>query len=260
MNSILDNDLSSFLDVDPTTLSFIAAAFVLGGLIKGLTGFGLPLVTIPVLSFLFPVSTAFLLTIFPMVLSNAYLLFRNEHTWPTLRRFSPLMIPMVFTLIFSTPLLVALDETILMASLGVVVTAFSLFNLSGLKLQINPLHERWISPVIGIIAGLVGGLTTLSGLPVLIYLVTLNLPINVFVTAVAIHFMVGGLVILIMLATFEVFTQPIAVLSTFTLIPLFLGLFVGQYLRSKVSQQFFRMAILIIFTAIGISLIIRNLF
>ena len=55
---------------DPTTLIVIILAVMAGGLIKGTIGFGMPMVALPIIAFIVPVTTAMVLLCAPIFLTN----------------------------------------------------------------------------------------------------------------------------------------------------------------------------------------------
>lgn len=51
-------------------LAYLTAVFLLGGFVKGVISFGLPLVTVPLLSQIFPVPVAITLTLVSVLVSS----------------------------------------------------------------------------------------------------------------------------------------------------------------------------------------------
>ena len=250
--------MSLFYEIDPSVLLVVALAFFFGGVIKGMTGFGLHMITVPLLSFSLPLPTAIALTMIPVLLSNAYLMKQSGHAWESVRRFWPLMVVLVVTLWFSTRLLVTLDQAILTSIYGVVIFIFVLTNIRGPRLEITPGAERWLSPLIGLAGGVIGGATSLYGLPVLLYIIALNSPKEQFVGAVTTNYLVGGVALTFMLAKLEILTGQDAVIAGIGLVPLFAGLAAGQFLRGKASQELFRKIVLATLIGIGLAMILRN--
>lgn len=56
--------------IDTVLLAYVFGVFVLGGLIKGVSGFGMPLVTVPLIALVAPVPTAVALSLLPIIISN----------------------------------------------------------------------------------------------------------------------------------------------------------------------------------------------
>ena len=195
----------------------------------------------------------------PVILSNSYLMMQSGHAWQSVRRFWPLMGVMVITLWFTTKLLVTLDQGILTSIFGVVIFIYVLINIRGPRIVISPRAERWMSPLVGLAGGVIGGATSLYGMPVLLYVITLNPPKEQFVGAVTTIYLVGGVALSVMLAKLDILTGRDAVISGIGLVPLFVGVAAGQFLRGKASQEVFRKIVLATLVCIGLAMILRNI-
>ena len=250
--------MSLFYEIDPSVLLAVSLAFLFGGVIKGMTGFGLHMITVPLLSFSLPLPTAVALTMIPVMLSNTYLMKQSGHAWQSVRRFWPLMGMMVVTLWFTTRLLVTLDQATLTSIFGVVIFIYVLMNSRGPLLKITPGAERWLSPLVGLAGGVIGGATSLYGMPVLLYVIALNPPKEQFVAAVTANYLVGGVALAVMLAKLEILTGRDVLIAGIGLVPLFAGLAAGQFLRGKASQELFRKIVLATLSCIGLAMILRN--
>ncbi|MBF0276780.1 MAG: sulfite exporter TauE/SafE family protein [SAR324 cluster bacterium] len=246
-------------EIELSVLLIVCLAFALGGLVKGIASFGLPMVTVPILSEAFSVPTALALTSIPILLSNAYLIARSGLFQVTVRRLWPLLICLAITLIFSTQLLVILKSDFLMSAVGLSLLLFVLSQFLNLHPNIPPRHEWWISSFIGILSGIIGGITSFFGVASLSYLVALNLTKERFIAAASTLLLTGGLVMAVMLAKLEVLSIREISISLFALIPLFTGLLLGQFLRGYISQKLFRYVVMGILTLLGISMIVKNI-
>ena len=93
-------------------------------------------------------------------------------------------------------------------------------------------------------------------MPCVPYLMALKLDRNVFIQATNTSFTISSLIMAMGLIRLELFTVNVLKLSMIGLICVFLGLQVGSRIRSQLSPDSFRMAILAIlfFTALGLLL------
>ena len=55
---------------DPTVICIIVFAVICGGLIKGTLGFGMPMVALPIIAFIIPVTSAMIILCAPIILTN----------------------------------------------------------------------------------------------------------------------------------------------------------------------------------------------
>ena len=245
-------------EIDPAVMLAVSLAFFLGGVIKGMTGFGLHMITVPLLSFSLPLPTAVALTMIPVLFSNTYLVKQSGHAWQSVRRFWPLMGVMVITLWFTTRLLVTLDQGMLTSIFGAVIFMYVILIIRGPRLEISPGAERWMSPAVGLAAGVIGGATSLFGMPILLYIIALKPPKEQFVGAVTANYLVGGVALSVMLAKMEILTGRDAVIAGIGLVPLFAGIAAGQFLRGKARQELFRKILMATLVCIGLAMILRN--
>lgn len=238
----------------------LAVTFTVGGLVKGLLAFGLPLVMVPPLSLVFPVPTAIALVTLPILLTNAWQMFHAGGVVSALKRLWPLIVPLLITLVLSAHLLIALDETVILITAGVVVLTFVLVDIVGLKLTVPPRHERLFGVVAGIAGGFIGGITSFFGTPPLMYLHALHMGKDRFVQATAIILFAGGVVLMMMLGKLDVLGRTELAVSAVGMIPLVIGLVIGQKLRAKINQDLFRDLVLFSLLAVGVSMIARAAF
>ena len=79
----------------------------------------------------------------------------------------------------------------------------------GVALRVPPRHERWASPLAGLVTGIIGGITNVPGTPLVVYFHSLGLSKHDFVSAMAFTFVVYKLVQLASVAWFGLLTWPL---------------------------------------------------
>lgn len=253
------SDLVAALHVDLAGFLLLLGLQVVAGGVKGVLGIGLPLVAVPVLSQFMPVPTAIAAMTLPILVSNLYQGLDRRFIGPTLRRFWPMILTTMVVCGASAQLLVALDARTTYLSLGVIVVAFALFNLVAHRVVLPPRLEKPLGPVVGVLAGALGGLSNFFGPPIIVYLVSLQLPKDAFVAAVGLAFVAAGLPLWGTLAAEGVLGPQELLLSAVFVLPVMLGVLFGQRLRQRVPQQSFRRILLGVLVLIGLSLVRRGL-
>lgn len=247
------------LEIDPLVILIICFAFCLGGFIKGMASFGLPMVTVPVLSMVFSVPVAVTLTIIPILLSNVYLIIQSKLLRVTLQRFWPLITALVITLFFSTQLLLELNSNTLMIIVGCCLLLFVLSNVFKFQIKVSPRFEKIAGIFVGAASGLLGGITSFFGIIALSYLVALKLPKEKFVAAVSTLLFTGGLAMALLLANLKILSLQELGFSIFAILPLSVGMFLGQILRGKISQHLFQRFVLVILGLLGFFIVVKNI-
>lgn len=258
MSGFLASLLAS-LHVDLLGFALLLGLQLVAGSVKGVLGIGLPLVAVPVLSLVMPVPTAIAVMTLPILVSNLYQGLDRQLVGPTLRRFWPMILTAMATCLVSAQLLVSLDARATYLTLGVIVIAFAAFNLLGERLVVPPRLERPLGPAVGLLAGALGGLSNFFGPPIILYLVSLRLTKDAFVCAVGLSFVAAGLPLWGTLAAEGVLGAAELLASAVFILPVMLGVLLGQRLRRVVPQQTFRRVLLAVLVLMGLSLIRRGL-
>lgn len=242
-------------DYGAAVLVFAFAVFFLGGAAKGILGIGLPLIAVPLLSHVVSVPEAIALLSVPIVVSNAYQMFQPGDLGPVLRRFWLLLTGLVVGIVAGAQLLVSLDQYVLSLVLGAFLIVFALYNLVNTRFTISPPLERRLNLFVGLGAGLFGGLTSFFGPPLMMYLIALRLPKDLFVVSIATVYFFCAIPLTISLAAHQILGQRELVLSTVALVPAFAGIFFGQRVRRLVPEETFHRVLLATLILIGLNLI-----
>jgi uncharacterized membrane protein YfcA len=235
-------------------LAVLAAAFV-----KGAVSFGFPLVATPLLTLAVGVKTAVAVSIIPNIVMDSAQLVRRGHALATVRRMLPLIVFSMIGMWVGTLLLVVMPARIATLVLGVFVLLFAAVNASGLAPRVPPHWEPWLSPPVGLVAGVLGGLTNVPGTPMVLYFVALGLDKYDFVRAVAVTFIVVKVVQLVAVAWYGLFDAWLLVVSLgFTIVAL-AGFAVGARLQDWIPARTFHWAVLGFLVLIGAWLIFKGL-
>src|SRR5690348_7706755 len=107
------------------TLLLAAACIMAGALAKGFVGLGMPLVALPLLTYLMPVRDAVCVMALPMLLTNLYQMFESGAPYRALRRFWPFLLALVGGISLGAHFLTSLNGALLRLALGIVVILFA---------------------------------------------------------------------------------------------------------------------------------------
>jgi|SRR5581483_5776304 len=236
-----------------------ALALAAGGAVKGTTGLGLPLVAVPLLTYVMGLTQAIELMVVPIVASNLAQSFQGGVFLPMLRRFWTLLLPLVLAIVASAYLLVQLPEHILDLLLGLALVTLTPLLYFGRRLRVPPRSERWLSPTIGLVSGALGGFSTIFGPPVMLYLRALGLAKTEFVAALSLIYFVGSIGITVGIYGVGPGRLSDLGLSCAACLPVFAGLWLGQRVHNRLSEERFGQVLVLILTAIGVSFVVRGL-
>lgn len=227
------------------------------GLVKGVTGIGLPLVSIPLLTLVVPVPFAVALLPVPMLVTNVWQSLRSGFLLYAVRRFWPLLLAMSAATFFGANLLVAVDVALLDGIVGAVVVVFSITVIRQPRLLLPRRIEPWTGAVAGALGGTLGGITALFGPPILIFLASIGLDRERFVGCITTIYLCAGLAMLTSLAGVGVMQRDELVSSSLATLPLFAGMLAGERLRRRLDEGLFRRIMVLVLMLAGVRLLWR---
>ena len=232
-------------------------AFLLGGLVKGTLGVGLPLVAVPLLSLFMPSPLAISLVAVPVLTSNVWQAVDSQAPIRQVRRFWPLLLTLLTATIITVPLTLALSVSALNTMLAIaVLTAVVLMGVNP-KLNISPRHEKMCSALVGTVSGIMGGISSLTGPIIITYLTALGLPRETFVRTISIIYLCGSVPLYVALAVAGRFGFAEFLLSVLGMVPVFIGMAMGKRIRGRLSEVWFRRVLLGFLIAIAVVLLFK---
>lgn len=231
------------------------AVLTVAGIVKGVISLGLPLVGLPLLMLFVDVQTAVALLMVPLVLSNLLQAVQGEGTVAMLRRFWPVLICIAIGALIGTALFAVLDRSTLLLTIGILAVVFATASLLHPSLFIPPHVERWIGPPVGFISGVIGGMSTLFGQLLAIYVVGLRLPRDLFVKAISLMYVTAATFLMIGGTSQGTAGVRELMLSTVAMIPVYIGMLIGQRIRQRVDPERFRLLVLGVVWVSGANLI-----
>jgi len=241
------------------TLAAGALAVLVAAFVKGAVAFGFPLVATPLLALVVDVKTAVAVSIVPNIVMDSVQLVRRGGALATVRRMLSLIVFSMLGMWLGTHLLAILPVRVATLVLGVFVLAFAAVNASGVTLAVAPAWERWLSPPVGLVAGVLGGLTNVPGTPMVLYFVALGLDKYEFVRAVAVTFIVVKVVQLAAVAWYGLLSARLLVVSLGFTVAGLIGFAAGLRLPDWLPARVFNRMVLVLLVVIGLSLIARSL-
>ena len=238
MNQINESELAlPFLDLALPTLALGFAVFMVGGTIKGTLGIGMPLFIVPVMATVIDPVTVIALLFVPILATNLLQMAEGGHYQLTLRRFWSLILPMIATTIVGAIALGRIDANLVSLVLGCIVATFCILQMLPLPPTVPKRLEVYMSPIVGSVVGLLGGVSTLFGPPLIMYLISLRLTSGEFIAAIAQLFFVAGAMLYIALAFTGVLTLELALGSAIVTLPVAAGLALGRRLRGRIRHE-----------------------
>jgi hypothetical protein len=247
-------------EINITVALWCAFALFLGGVVKGTFGIGTPLLTVPLMSLVLPAHLTVVLMAAPVVLANAWQAFHAGNPVAAIRRFWPVCVAILGGTYVGTRLLATIDTGPLLAIIGSLIICFALIQYATPLYRSPPHLERPAGVGIGLVSGVVGGVTSMFGPPLILYLLSLHLHRDTFVQAISLLFLWAVIPWVVTLYLFGLLDTATTILSLGSAIPTFGGILAGQQLRRHVNETRFRGIVLLLVAISGSVMLVRATF
>lgn len=243
--------------MDTDILIIVYATFFAAAFIKGLTGLGFVSLCLPVIALFVKLEEAIPLVVLPSLLSNVIMIYQTGRLKQSLRRFWLLYISALPGIYAGVLILNMVGNYAAKIILGVVSIAYSLLLLLKIEISIPEKNERILSVPVGLTNGFLNGLTGTQIIPMLPYLLSLKLDRNGMINAINLGFTLSIIVLLIIFGKFDLISLETLKYSIVGAIPVAAGIYLGGKLRHQISEERFKLAVLIILIIIGVNLILN---
>jgi uncharacterized membrane protein YfcA len=240
-------------------LTLIALTLLLAGTVKGLFGLGLPAITMGLLGLIMPPVQAAALLVVPTLATNAWQLAAGPGLRAVVTRFGSMILPFGVGTLLGIKLLTGDSPTLAAALLGIVLALYALVGLSALRWAIPRRRERWLSPLVALCTGIINGATGVSAIPLVPYLASLELDKEQLIQAMGLSFTVLMLALAAGLAFTGNLRWDVAGYSTLALLPVTLGMLLGQGIRRRLDAETFKRWFYVGLLALGLQMSWRGL-
>lgn len=234
----------------------VAVTFVVAGFVKGVTGMGLPTVAMGVLGTLMLPAQAAAMLLLPSFITNVWQLVAGPSVRMLVRRLWPMMLGIVAGTVGAASFIAGGGEWAVVG-LGAALTLYAVAGLLAWRFSVPARHERWLSPAIGAVTGVVTGGTGVFVVPAVPYLQGLALKKEDLVQALGLSFTVSTIALAIGLAREHAFAPGDLGESLFAVVPALFGMWLGQRVRGRIGAQTFRRWFFICLLGLGIQLMAR---
>ena len=212
-------------------------AALLAGIVTGMTGFGLALISTPILLFVYEPRTVVVLTAIFSIFINTAVVWDSWHE-ARKRLALTLLIPALVGVVVGVEVLRVIDPIYVRLGVGAVVVFSALLLVRDVRLP--GADTRWGTLVAGSTSGMLSTSTGLAGPPVVLLLASRGLPKHEFRGTSALYFLpmsVAGIALLAFRGLVEGGEVPLGLL----LVPAAIaGKAVGTALLKRVSERTFR--------------------
>lgn len=240
----------------PVELIIGGVILFIGGAVQGCMGFGLALTAVPVLMLVLPHTLIPPVLVILGVVNNLMVL---AGAWRAVRlkTIYPLIAGGLIGLPIGAYLLKTLDSGLFKIGVGVIVLVAAVAMLRGWQLRLRHDWPR-LAPV-GLLSGVLGGATALSGPPVILLFAGNNEDKQGFRGNLIGYFTLLNIGSILVFGASGLLTMDVLRTALWFLAPLLLGSAAGVWIAHHVSEHHFRTAVLVLIICIGLSLVVTNI-
>ncbi len=239
--------------LDVLTLAMVMAIFLFSGVVKGFLGIGLPAAAMAFLTLVMAPTDAIALLILPIIFTNVVQFARSPNRAETARKYKYFGLAIIISIFLTSLFITSYPTALLTTAIGVAMVIFSANLLFGFSLPVGPGLGWQIG--IGLVSGVLGGLSSIWSPPVAMYLMARNVTRDEFIGGAGFLFLCGCFPLAMGLFLSGVINSETALQSLAALIVVLVGFRLGEMLRDRVSQDNFRKIVLVAFLVMGTRLI-----
>ncbi|MFU0966742.1 sulfite exporter TauE/SafE family protein [Kluyvera ascorbata] len=236
---------------------YLLAVFILAGFVKGVTGMGLPTVSMGLLGIFMPLPVAAALLVIPSFVTNVLQLVSGPSVGRIIRRLWLMMVLIVLGTVAGASLLIRISPVWSSLGLGMALMIYAVYALVSPALTVSTASEKWLSPLIGGLTGLVTGATGVFVMPAVPYLQSLAWSKEELVQALGLSFTVSTVALAIGLYQHNALPMQSLTLSLLSIAPALMGMWCGQKVRARISAKQFRRCFLLFLLVLGGELALR---
>ncbi|EPK7358513.1 sulfite exporter TauE/SafE family protein [Kluyvera ascorbata] len=236
---------------------YLLAVFILAGFVKGVTGMGLPTVSMGLLGIFMPLPVAAALLVIPSFVTNVLQLFSGPSVGRIIRRLWLMMVLIVLGTVAGASLLIRISPVWSSLGLGMALIIYAVYALISPALTVSTASEKWLSPLIGGLTGLITGATGVFVMPAVPFLQSLAWSKEELVQALGLSFTVSTVALAIGLYHHNALPMQALTLSLLSIAPALGGMWCGQKVRVRISAKQFRRCFLLFLLVLGGELALR---
>lgn len=243
----------------PDTILIIITTFLLAGFIKGVTGLGLPTVSLAMLTALLGFQQALVLMLAPALITNIWQAFAGRALRSILHRHWPLFLTGSLATFASTNFATLLPTTYLLILLGILLCVYSLVSLMTPQIDLAKSENAKTASLVGVITGILTGLTGTFVTPAVPYFQALKLPRDELIQTMGVWFIIATLSLGLGLKSTGFLTNELGLTSVAAVIPALIGMWLGQSVRAKLPEKKFRFIFFVTLLVLGLYIAVRAL-
>lgn len=245
--------------MDKADYLVILIAYIVAGILKGVTGLGFSTSCLPILALRLDLKLAIPLVIVPSIVSNIMIMVQAGHFLDVVRRFWVLYASTVPGILLGLFMLITINVEVAKIVLGLVLILYALTALLQRPFIMSEILERRLKAPVGFLTGFINGLTGSQVMPVLPYLLSLGLHKNTFIQAINISFTFSSVIMLFGMKQTGYLAAHTLLIAAGAAIPVTAIVYVGGKVRDRLSSTMYQKLVLLFLLVLGITLSVKSL-
>jgi uncharacterized protein len=202
-----------------------------------------------------PLQAATLLVV-PSLVTNLWQMIAGPDLRLLSRRFASMMVAVCAGAFLGIGLLTGASP-LATAALGAVLALYALIGLFAPRFHVRRKFESWLSPIVGLVTGVVTGATGVFAIPAVPYFNSLDLDREDLIQVLGISFTVSTIALSLALAWKGQFQIRTAWISLLAVLPALAGMYLGQHVRSRLRPVAFRRCFLLGLLGLGMYMVLH---
>lgn len=254
---LIQGGMTGLLPVsDPMMIVAVFAIAMAAGIVKGVVGFGMPMILLSGLSGLISPEIALSALILPTLFTNGWQALRQgtAEALRSVRDYRRFLVTGGIVLVICAQAVPYVNKSILLTVLGIVIGGFAAMQLFGIQPKIKrPTPAGEVA--VGVFAGFVGGISAVWGPPTVLYLTAMNTGKKDQIRIQGVIYGLGGLALTVAHIASGILNTKTAPFSALLLLPALAGMVIGFAIQDRIEQRVFKNLTLIVLIVAGLNLV-----
>ena len=232
-------------------LAIAAVAFTVAGFVKGVFGFGFPIITLIILTLTVGLLDALAIIVIPTIVTNIWQGLSGPWLKDIARRMWLYFVVAITFIWFTSAYLTVVNIKWPTAMLGAVLFVFALSRLLKVSISVPRKWELPLSVPLGAINGMLTGMTGSFMVPSVMFMQAMGFQRDMLVQAMGVFFAISTIVLAVSLGKNDLISMQHLQLSVLALVPSILGLYIGRWIRLRINEERFQQAFLVSVLLLG---------
>jgi len=244
----------------PVDMDWIAVivSLALGGILKGATGIGAPVLAVPAMASIFGVPFAISVMVLPNFVMNTLQIWQFRKDAPPLTFLAALTISGLAGVLAGTVLLTKMPGETLSRAVAVLLLVYIGMRLGRPHWALGEGAGRLLAAPMGFISGMLQGATGLSAPASITFLNALRLGRNTFIFTISVLFTSFGVVQIPALFAIGILDAHRLFISALAIIPMAVSMPIGVLIAKLLKPAVFDRVILLVLAGIALKLIFES--